>query len=512
MLHAHLPFVRCRENEHCLEERWLYEAITETYIPLLRVLGSLIEDKVDFRVTLSLTPTLLEMFRDDLLRRRYLSYLDNLIELSEKELFRTRRDNALRGLARMYRKRFLETRDLFENSHRKDLSAAFGSLRTSGKVELITSAATHAYLPALMPEPAAVGAQIRLGADYFGKTFGARPGGMWLPECGFSPGIDRIAKEAGINFFFLDGHGISGGRHAIYAPVRTHAGVTAFFRDAESSKQVWSSISGYPGDFDYRDFYRDIGFDLDKEYLRPYLPEGIRTFTGLKYHRVTGGSAHKEPYVRQKALDKAEMHAAHFVESRGKQISSLHKTLGRRPLVTAAYDAELFGHWWFEGPEWLDAVLRRGAKEKAFRFTTPSEYLSEHDGIDTLAPSLSSWGEKGYSSTWINGANCWIYPHLTRAAGLMKLLTRAQVNGSDLRKRALAQAARELLLSQASDWAFMMKTGNASGFGKDKFREHMGNFLHLHREINGGRVTRKNLERLERQNNIFPGLDYKIFG
>jgi 1,4-alpha-glucan branching enzyme len=515
VLHAHLPYIRNPDHEYFLEERWLFEAVTETYIPLLHLFEQLLNDRIDFRITVSLTPTLIEMFNDSLLMERCQRYIDNLIELSGKEVARTRRDGSFGPVARMYRRRLLKTRRLFEEVYRKDLTSAFRSLLSSGKIDIITSCATHAYLPALVSEPRAAMAQVAIGAGHFRKNFGRAPTGIWLPECGFYPGCDALLKKCGIRFFFLESHGLLDSTpqnsKGIYRPLRTPAGVFAFSRDAECSRQVWSSTSGYPGDFDYRDFYRDIGFDLDFGYLRPHLPEGIRTFTGLKYYRITGNSNVKHPYLRQRALRKAKIHARHFLRSRTDQILSLGEKLKIKPVVTAAYDAELFGHWWFEGPEWLSAFLKMASKQQTFRLVTPAEYLSENGDMETAMPSMSSWGDRGYSTTWVNSSNAWIYKHLTRAARMMGDMASRQRAAEGLMRRALNQAARELLLAEASDWAFMMKTGSATEFAKTQVTGHVRNFFELHRNITRGRINEETVLRLERTDNIFADIDYRIY-
>lgn len=516
VLHAHLPFIRYPQHEYHLEENWFYEATTETYIPLLAVLERLIGDRIDFRLTLSLSPSLIEMFNDRLLRERYERHLGNLLELSEKEVRRTRKDAGVGPVARMYRDRFREVHRIFEDTYRKDLTGAFRSVMETGAVEIIPSAATHGYLPALMTDPVAARSQIMVAAGHFRRHFGCRPQGIWLPECGFVPGIDHFLKEAGIGYFFLEAHGILGGRpktsQGIYAPVRTPSGIAAFGRDVESSKQVWSAAEGYPGDFDYRDFYRDIGFDLAYAYVSPHLPAGIRTFTGMKYYRITGTSDRKKPYVVNKAFRKAAAHAEHFLKSREEQIAFLRRELDITPVITMAYDAELFGHWWFEGPEWLDLFLRKGAACKSLRFVTPSEYLSEHPAAGTVMPSPSSWGSRGYSRTWIDASNNWLYRHLHRASRSLSHSVRSHPHADGVLKRALAQALRELLLAQASDWPFMMKTGSASAFAKHKFLEHMSNFLSLNRMIRSGKISREKLIALEEKNCIFRELDHRIYG
>ncbi|MBI5640466.1 MAG: DUF1957 domain-containing protein, partial [Nitrospirae bacterium] len=494
-----------------------YEAITDTYIPLLNILENLLNDRIDFRITLSLTPTLLEMFNDSLLISRYQRHMDNLIELTEKEVFRTRNDVRFNPVVRMYLRKFLDTKRRFEYTYSRDLTAAFRSLYDSGRIELITSAATHAYLPAIITEYSAARAQILIGAESFQKNFSSRANGIWLPECGYTPGLDPLLKDAGLNFFFLESHGLLNETakygHSIYAPVKTPAGIVAFSRDAESSKQVWSAWEGYPGDPDYRDFYRDIGFDQDLDYLRPYLPDSMRTFTGLKYFRITGKTDNKEPYVPEKAVAKAAMHAGHFVKSRRDQALQLHEKLKIKPLITAAYDAELFGHWWFEGPAWLDMMFRKGASGRMpFRFITPSEYIAEGRGLETAAPSVSSWGSRGYSSTWIAPENSWIYRHLNRAARQMTRLAQENPGAKGLLKRSLNQSARELLLSQASDWAFMMKKESASAFATAKFNEHLSNFTDLHQQIVSGQIKETRLIPLELKNSLFSDLDFRIFG
>jgi len=517
VLHAHLPYIRYPEHENFLEENWLYEAMTETYIPLINIFENLVADGIDFRISLSLTPPLVEMLTDDLLMNRYQQYLSKLIELSEREIYRNRKDIRFQYLAKMYHRRFLRIRHLFENIYKKDLISAFRRLMESDSIEIITSSATHAYLPALMTEPGAAKPQVQLAVAHFKKFFGRKPSGIWLPECGFTPDMDTLLKDAGLGYFFLESHGVlnstSGDRKNIYAPVKTPSGLTVFARDTVSSRQVWSALEGYPGDADYRDFYRDIGFDLDLDYIRYYLPDSLRTFTGIKYFRITDRkSDRKKPYNREKAIQKARIHAVDFLKSREKQVLSLNRRLKISPLITAAFDAELFGHWWFEGPEWLDHLLRKGSGNgKLLRFITPSEFIAENPATEVLSPSLSSWGLRGYSSTWIDTSNSWIYKHMHRAAKHMREISEKNIRARGLVKRALNQAARELLLAQASDWAFMMQKEKASEFATKKFTEHITNFSTLYHEIISGRISREHLVLLELKNNIFSDIDFRIY-
>lgn len=516
LLHAHLPYIRYPEHEQHLEELWLHEAIIESYIPLLTVFDDLLNDKTDFRITLSLTPSLLEMLSDKLLMTRFQQYLDSRIELSERELSRTRSEPGLARLAEMYHKGFLKTKRLFEDTYQKDLISAFCSIYQSGKVELITSAATHAYLPLHMSEQDSIRTQLALGVSTFRQHFAAKPSGIWLPECGYAPGLDERVTEAGINYFFLESHGLLNAAprpgKSIYRPVITPSGAIAFGRDTESAKQVWSSRDGYPGDVDYRDFYRDIGFDLDHEYLKPYLPGGTRTFTGMKYFRITGKTDSKKLYDREQALRKAALHADHFMQEREKQVLFLRERLKIRPVITAAYDAELFGHWWYEGPEWLRFVLRNlSLKKRPFRFITPSEFCAANRVMESVTPSASSWGESGYSAVWLDPSNSWVYRHLKKASGKMTELSRQHQKAEGLMERALNQALRELLIAQASDWPFMMKMGSAAQFAETKFREHISNFFMLCEDIDRGMLRDTAVASLEKKTSIFSNIDFRTY-
>jgi 1,4-alpha-glucan branching enzyme len=324
--------VKHPEYDYFLEENWFYEALTETYIPLLDTFEKLINDGIDFRITLSLSPSLIEMFNDILLRERYKRYLERLIELSEKEIIRTKGDIHFRPVVRMYNKRFHRIKYLFEDVYNGHLTPVFKALQNTGKVEIITSAATHAFLPNLLVYPQAVRTQIKIAKDHYIKNFNRFPKGIWLPECGYAPDIEEYLMEEGIEYFFLDTHGLIFGRplpkYGVYAPVITPHGTFAFGRDVETSKQVWSSTEGYPGDVYYRDFYRDIGFDLDYEYIKPYInPDGMRTYTGLKYYRITGKTENKEPYNIRKAKRKAEEHAKNFLFKRRCQIDFLSENI-----------------------------------------------------------------------------------------------------------------------------------------------------------------------------------------
>lgn len=518
ILHAHLPFVRHPEHEYFLEEDWLYEAVIGTYLPIIEVFDSLMRDGVDFRLTISLSPTLITMFQDDLLKTRCRRHLDRLIELSSREIERTGNQPEFNRLAVMYHERFRKAREIYCERYGTDLLSAFRKFQDAGKIEIITTCATHGFLPLLGLQRESVRSQVKMGVDTYVKAFGRAPEGIWLPECGYNPGDEEIFDEFGLKYFVVETHGIifASPRPAfgVYGPYFCRGtGVAAFGRDPESSRAVWSAEEGYPGDYDYREFYRDIGYDLDYDYIRPYLNgDGSRKNTGIKYYRITGDTNDHQVYERERALAKAAEHAGNFMFNREKQVEFLHDVLGRKPIMVSPYDAELFGHWWFEGPEWLSFLIRKIAfDQNTIKMITPSEYLSLYDSYQVLEPSFSSWGWKGYSEVWLEGSNDWIYRHLHKMAERMVEAADAYPSADGLTRRALNQLSRELLLAQASDWPFMMKTGTFSGYARRRITEYVTRFNELYEQIITDRLEETFVTDIETRDCIFPDIDYRMY-
>jgi 1,4-alpha-glucan branching enzyme len=516
VLHAHLPFVRHPEHAHFLEEDWLFEAITETYIPLLEMMQRLVNDGVPFKLTISITPTLCAMLQDELLRERYVQHLDLLIDLSRREVARNQNQPQLQRLSEFYLEMFSESRHFFVDECKCDLVAAFRQIRETGALEIIAGAATHGLLPIIQQQShTAARAQVLIGRDVYVDLFGAEPVGFWLPECAYSPGLDSILQGANIRWFILDAHGLMFGQprpqHGIYAPCYTPAGPAAFARDRDSSRQIWSAHEGYPGDPAYREFYRDIGFDLPMEHLGP-LARDIRKFSGVKYHRITGRGMEKDLYDPAAAEKAADAHAAHFLEQRRRQIREL-RALDFDPIIVVPFDAELFGHWWFEGPRFLELFIRKVAFDQDdFDLTTPSEYLSAHPTQQSIAPATSTWGEKGYLAVWLDPSNAWIYPHLHAAVVRLTELARKYArDASPFADRVLKQLTRELLLAQSSDWPFLMKTGTAKEYAAKRVTDHLGRFNKLHDQFVANEVDEKFLSDCEWRDNLFRKLNWRYY-
>ncbi|WP_050436251.1 glycoside hydrolase family 57 protein [Chondromyces crocatus] len=511
VLHAHLPYVRHPEHPRSFEERWLFEALWESYLPLLGVLDRLAAEGVRAPIALSVSPTLAAMLRDALLCRRFELHVQRTEALA-KRVGQVLGAGVFAPALAFYRDRLEAAWAVWEGCD-GDVLGALQRHARAGHVELFSTAATHAFLPGLLPTPASVRAQVRLGRQGFGALVhgdAARaPAGFWLPECGWDPRLAPDLSSAGVVWTVVDEHALSpstgsavAGRVAAgsaaatgLVPVRSASGVVFFGRDRVSAREVWSREEGYPGHPDYREFYRDVGHDLDESVLGDELgPDGSRLMTGLKLHRITGPDADKAPYDPVAASARARLHAAAFVARRREHLARAIEVAetgnegsrGTPPVVVAAYDAELFGHWWLEGPMFLEHVLRMlggegrgGRSSEEGRATagllTPGAYVERHGTSVGADPVASTWGEGGFGTVWIGQRTARLWRHVHHAEGPVRAaVQRVRALGEEgVRGAAVDQAVRELLLLQASDWAFMIDRGEMTSYAEARVRTHV---------------------------------------
>ncbi|MDF1753481.1 MAG: DUF1957 domain-containing protein [Verrucomicrobiales bacterium] len=523
VLHAHVPWVRNPEEERCLEEDWLFGAVAECYVPLLDMLYQLREDEVPMKVTINMSPPLLYMLRDRLMTRRALAYFDRTIKLCQDELERGE-STGFTDLAKFYLERFEGLRELYVDKFNCDLVGAFGDLHESGHVELTASAATHGVLPLLMKVPESVTSQIRVGLSEFEKTFGYRAKGFWLPECAFAPALSNLLVKEGIEWTLVEQHGLThvnnGKKIFPHRPAKTIDGLRVFSRDNDASQHVWNAEEGYPADPRYRDYFRDIGIEAPMGLLEEYLDGSeIRRFTGLKFFRRTGSAMDKkEIYDLTLAHQALEENSVHFINSRGAQLASLDSQGIEQPIVVCAFDASLFGHWWFEGVEFLNRIFRKAAERSDFEFTTPSEYDAIATNLPQAMPVSSSWGEGGFFETWMSENNNWINADLyDRGTKLCRMVQTHQESREgmsqeriDHRERCLRQLSRDLLMAQASDWGFLLNNEASHDYAEAKVRGYLDAF-----DVVWGICTSFGdiapLDELEKRYPIFADIEWDLF-
>ncbi|MEW5855069.1 MAG: 1,4-alpha-glucan branching protein domain-containing protein [Myxococcota bacterium] len=522
-LHCHLPFVRHPEHEYFLEEDWLFEAVADCYLPLLDVLEHLKADNVPASITMGITPPLATMLTDELLQTRTARYLALRQELAEKDAQQRGPHDPFRRASDFSVERTRWLRRWYDDLGR-DLCRAFKRHWDDGRIELITCNATHGMFP-LLNDERAIRAQLWHAVRTHERIFDREPKGIWLAECAVWPGIASLLAEFDLRFTFVETHALlmadPPAAAGCYAPIYGDRGVAFFARDPGCARQVWSADEGYPGDPAYREFYRDLGWDLPYEMVKPYIQAtGDRKNTGLKYHRVTGkvDLGHKQPYDPEVAHGRAREHGWHFARRRVLAAREVNRLIGQEPCVVAPFDAELFGHWWFEGPVFLEHALRALATlEGAPRPVTPPQYLRANPTQQVAEPAVSSWGEGGYFKVWCQGANDWLWrPVLQAKDHFAQHMDGSAALADGWPGRVARQAARELLLAQSSDWPFILATNTQTGYGTKRPITHLARFwrlMDLWKKRGQGLTPEElhDLEQMEARDNIFEDVNTGVF-
>ncbi len=505
ILHAHLPYVR-KNEENSLEEDWFFQAILECYIPLLSTLENVSKQNPNnAKLTLSLSPTLLSLLDSSQLKDKFPNWINTRISFL----------NELSGeqkIASEYLLKTLEAKLLFWEECSGDLIKKFKKLSLIGSLDIITCAATHGYLPILRERPETVVGQIKTAIRSHKNILGLNPLGIWLPECAYYEDLDHILSDAGIRYAVLDGHGILNSkprpRYGVYAPICSKRGVAFFGRDSQSTLPVWSSREGFPGDPVYREFHKDLGWELE---ISKLLEKGIKTSRplGIKYYRITGNDkslGQKEFYKKFEAEKKVKEHAEKYLQQRSEQLKLLTLSSSFQPILIAPFDAELFGHWWYEGPIFIENIMKKANTYK-IKLTHLKDILSEKPSLQVCEPCPSSWGQGGYHNYWLNDKNSWIVPEITKAGDVFVELSTFFKN-DESKKRLLKQAARELLLSESSDWSFILRAGTTTELAKERIDRHLSRFWRLINIIrNKDKIDIEFLKTIEEEDKIFPEIE-----
>lgn len=502
-LHSHLPYV-LNHGRWPHGSDWLCEAAIDTYLPLLAQLEQLEQDDIAIPLTIGITPILANQLSSPVFRDEQEAYFAQRLKTcaeAEASLASTG-DSHLLPLAKYWEQHLRDLLARFRK-YNGDLAAAFRHHEEAGRIELISCAATHGFLP-LLSRDESIRLQLGLGRAEHKRIFRREPDGLWLPECAYRPrgtwqpipwgprienraGVEEFVSEAGFRYFFVDSHlasaghafrlyGASGGStetgdttNSAYRAYRV-AGkngpskVNAFIRDPVSSRQVWSRQEGYPGDEWYLEFHK------------------IRWPGGLKYWRVSAPGSdlgQKEQYDPEQARRRTGDHARHFVSLLGRIAAEQRDGRDGRAVkgeegssvIAVPFDTELFGHWWHEGVAFLGAVYRELEHQTAVQPITGRDHLRRIPADRAVHLNTGSWGANGDFSMWLNPETEWTWPRLWAIEATFWDAARISLD-SPAQHLVLAQAAREMLLAMSSDWQFIISTGAVTDYAIKRFTEH----------------------------------------
>ena len=562
VLHSHIPYVLAHgRSPHGTD--WLSEAASETYLPLLDTCHRLVAEGLSPRITLGLTPVLVEQLRDPSFQEELSDYLRGKVEAAQANQEQFRRDGNyhMAYLARCWEDWYSQGLADFEGKYGRDIVGAFAMLQDAGHLEIITSSATHGY-SALLSQDTSLQAQVKTGIQAYERHFGRKPRGYWLPECAYRPryhwappvtvpdvprtpvlrkGTDEFLAENGIEYFFVEGSLLHGGEalgvyadkfgplkeiykqfqketvkveyrpYTTYRPYLVDSSgllekptLAVFGRDSATGHQVWSGEQGYPGDEWYLEFHKKFVREKEKS-------------LGLRYWRISADKADMDAkgfYEPHQAEERTHAHAAHFVPL-VKDV--LKAQADPQTIITAVYDTELFGHWWFEGPQFLYHTLRQMALDPEITLQTVGEYLSANPATLPVTLPEGSWGEGGFHYIWLNEQTAWSWKLVYEVEAEMSALAR-EYGETEAAAPVLKQAAREALLLMASDWQFCISTGGAKDYSEVRLRNHYDNFqalANLTRRLGAGEELSvgdwKNIAECEARDSVFPDIEPKWF-
>jgi len=513
VLHAHIPFIN-NDNNSQLEENWFFEAVAESYIPIIKMLENLINDGIKPSIAISISPTLGAMLENDNMEKKLRRYIESRQKLCEQELANCRDEKILK-IIKMYQQLYDQAAEIVVK-YSGDLITPLKNFQHNGYIEILTTSATHSVLP-LYGRQEFLNAQSMVSFEDYCDRFNKNPTGFWLPECAYEERVNLSLKSSGFKYFIVDQGAIENIDNNPYIAYATSKDIKYFVRDFKSSMDVWSARYGYPSNGVYREFYRDIGYERDLEYLYPYTNTNYRVPTGLKYYKITDRATElgrKELYDYDEAFIQAGKDAGDFLNKTVERAKSISKNNNERNVIVNCYDAELFGHWWFEGPEFLEQVIRKIRYERyPLQTITPREYLEMSDNFKTMDPEISSWGENGYFDPWLNEKNDFIYTVLHELiVKMVKIANRFKNQDiNNITNRTLNQIAREILLASSSDWAFLIYTGSHSEYAKKRFYSHVSNAEKLMGFLNEKNIDEAFLTKVEKENYIFSRIDFRVF-
>lgn len=553
VLHGHLPYV-LHHGMWPHGEDWLYEAAAETYLPILSVIDEVHHLGGWPGFTIGLTPVLLEQLAHERFKQGFADYLLERIARAtvDRKEFEQHPDGYhqhMAYLANWWIETYTKLANQFEDIGR-DIPAAYGKRAGAGSIEILTSNATHAYMPLLL-EDSSIRAQVRAGVASSTRILGHKPTGMWIPECAYRPaypwrppavfhnlrnriGVEHLIADEGISHFFIENHLLEGGRsegvmengqfvkvrwdegakypgrgwYDVHEPVMVNsdggpARTAAFARDPRLCEQVWSGSIGYPADGLFLEFHRKHG-----------------ERRGLRYWKVTGKDVdlgQKELYDPYPTAGKIHEHAQHFCNFVKTRLSEYRNRTGRRGCVVATFDAELFGHWWFEGPRFLRDVLLALHHDPQVNSCTAADRIKRIPPDKVMALPEGSWGDGGDHRVWLNDQTRWIWEVEYRAEALFGRhtfnLPWRDPKQTQLRS-LLEKAGRELLLMQASDWPFVITRGQAIDYGIKRFVLHAGRFENLcsiaeklHHGEQLGPLDEFEVQDSDLHDSVFPNID-----
>lgn len=511
IFYAHVPYVRNEVPENSVEECRFFDFLSYTFLPFLRMCSRLEIDGIPFRCGLVVSPLLCEMLNDVLLQEQYIRFLDNHIDFGTKELAR----NTGTPAASFIQKRieaFQQDKTEFVTVYRKNLLKKINSFMVKGFIELLATAATPCFFPLYQNMSEALLAQTELGLLNYREYFSTAPSGFWFPAMGYNTGLERIIKQYGFDYTVLASQSFLFAQktpvNGIFSPGMMDNGLFCFGNDALASAEILSAEQGMYTNSLYLDTERDLGFELDKEYLNSlFNVEKGRRSTGYSYMQRNGTNY----YDKESAKRQAEADARLFLQNRKRTFEEIEHLAHTLPLCSVSVlPLQFFGSMWYEGFDWLEMIFRR-AKDAGFALNLPADYLKHVHQVQHIEPFYASNLPSGYADELIDNSNDWMFPAIQKATERLIDIASRFPDDPGLKERILNMAAKEVLFAQSMDWPLLVTMDMSAEYAAQRCNEHLRAFTTVYESLGSGVVSTDWLIKREKKYPVFSEMNYRIF-
>ncbi len=519
VLNGGQEYIKHTEDEqvkYAAQANILFEAISETYIPLLKLLEKLETSEKPVKLSLVLSPILCTLLDDAQVQDQYISWLDNRIALGQSELERCKSNPKLLENAKSCLQNAEQEKEYYLAINKKILKK-FHEYQKKGLVELLATCGTDIYLPHYNDMPEIMGAQVETGIYAYRNYFGEIPEGFWLPELGYYPGIEKIVKAYGMNYTILDARSFLFSEKeplkGIFYPARFDNALVAFAKDPYSDQEIFGE-DGFVSNNVYKAQNRDIGYELDSDKLTPYIQKGFPRY-GFEYKYWKKGSIRTESeniYDSNAAFEQCKKDASAFVECRMNKLSQAEELLPESDYVclTVCVNLDTLRANWAEGIQWIEQVINNICDSEA-EMVLPKSMTENPFALQRIKPYYGSSSGQGYGEDLISNKNNWMMRYVRKASERMVDLANRFPSDTGLKARLLNLGAKELMLAQSCGWAKMIENSVFPDYAETRFKQSIIDFTAVFDALGSNTVSTEWLTNLELEHQVFPWMNYRIF-
>lgn len=502
------------ETKYMPQLNRFFEAMNNTYLPLLDMFERLEAEDVPFKVGLVISPVVCTLLDDAEVQEQYVRWIDSRIEVGRKELEKASYSSGVIDNVRRCLSQNQKAKEIYDR-YKGKINRKLLEFHKKGVVELIATCGTDAFLPHYNDIPEVVNAQVETGFFAYKAFFGEVPDGFWLPELGYYPGIENFVRQYGFNYTVLDARSFLFSENlpenGIFSPARFDNSLVAFARDNKSQELLFDEEEGYVFNPAYLEVKKDIGFEMTQNELLPYVGKEFSRYSlGYKYwSRDESGSV---PYDVEKARAAVKEDAADFLQKKGETLETAASLLPDEKNVSlvVALDLDSLRNEWAEGLLWIEELFRN-VSSYGFSFELARNLIDKQYSLQRIHPFYGSASPLGYGEEFLSSKNSWMMRYVRKACERMVDLSNRFPDDTGLKARLLNLAAKELMMAQSSGWAKMLENDDYPEYAEMRFKQSINDFTAVFDALGSKTVSTEWLTKLENAHQIFPWMNYKIF-